>query len=315
MRRCLPPTPISSRHWRRARSRSRAGMRLLRYRRSSKRARAEAMCATATAIFTCATSWRSRASLFCSTPSSSTILSPRSTCSTISPSCSWISASAGLTAHANEVLNAYLDVEGSTGNLLGLAALPLFLSMRAMIRAKVELLRAGKADKGEDRDEAREEARAYFALARSFVAPADRAQLIAIGGLSGSGKSAVGRRIARRIGAFPGAVHVRSDVERKRLFGVAPNTRLPDRAYTAEISDEIYAICRKRARLALRAGRTVIVDAVHARPEERAAIDGSCGARKRLLYRALARSAARGHAGEGGQARRRCLRRDAFRGR
>ena len=58
----------------------------------------------------------------------------------------------GLTAHANEVLNAYLDEEGSTGNLLGLAALPLFLSMRAMIRAKVELLRAGKADKGEARD-------------------------------------------------------------------------------------------------------------------------------------------------------------------
>ena len=179
----------------------------------------------------------------------------------------------GLTAHANEVLNAYLDVEGSTGNLLGLAALPLFLSMRAMIRAKVELLRAGKADKGEDKEEAREEARAYFALARSFVAPADRAQLIAIGGLSGSGKSAVGRLIARRIGAFPGAVHVRSDVERKRLFGLPPNMRLPDRAYAAEISDEVYAICRKRARLALRAGRTVIVDAVHARPEERAAIE------------------------------------------
>jgi predicted kinase len=102
---------------------------------------------------------------------------------------------------------------------------------------------------------------------------ADRAQLIAIGGLSGSGKSAVARRIARRIGAFPGAVHVRSDVERKRLFGFPPNMRLPDRAYAAEISDEVYAICRKRARLALSAGRTVIVDAVHAKPEERAAIE------------------------------------------
>ena len=47
-------------------------------------------------------------------------------------------------------------------------------------------------------------------------------------------------------------MHVRSDVERKRLFGVAPKTRLPDHAYAPEISDEVYAICRKRARLALK---------------------------------------------------------------
>jgi aminoglycoside phosphotransferase family enzyme/predicted kinase len=178
----------------------------------------------------------------------------------------------GLAAHANAVLNAYLDEKGSTGNLLGLAALPLFLSMRAMIRAKVEILRASKADRREIKGEARSEARAYFALARAFHAPAER-RLIAIGGLSGSGKSAVAAAIAPHVGAFPGAVHVRSDVERKRLFGVGPQTRLPGRAYAAEISDEVYAICRERARLALKAGRTVIVDAVHAKPEERAAIE------------------------------------------
>ena len=178
-----------------------------------------------------------------------------------------------LEAHANAVLNAYLDAEGSSGNLLGLAALPLFLSMRAMIRAKVEILRASKADRGEIREQARSEARAYFELARDFLAPADGPRLVAIGGLSGSGKSTVAAAIAPHVGAFPGAVHVRSDVERKRLFGVAPETRLPDQAYAAEISDEVYAICRKRARLALQAGRTVIVDAVHAKPEERAAIE------------------------------------------
>ena len=178
-----------------------------------------------------------------------------------------------LEAHANAVLNAYLDAEGSSGNLLGLAALPLFLSMRAMIRAKVEILRASKADRGEIREQARSEARAYFELARDFLAPGDGPRLVAIGGLSGSGKSTVAAAIAPHVGAFPGAVHVRSDVERKRLFGVAPETRLPDQAYAAEISDEVYAICRKRARLALPAGRTVIVDAVHAKPEERAAIE------------------------------------------
>ncbi len=126
----------------------------------------------------------------------------------------------GLLAHANSVLNAYLDKEGSSFNLLGLAALPLFLSMRAMIRAKVELLRAGKAAKGEA-EAARLEARAYVELARDFLKAPRRPRLIAIGGLSGSGKSAVARAIAPHVGACPGAVHVRSDVERKRLFGVA----------------------------------------------------------------------------------------------
>jgi aminoglycoside phosphotransferase family enzyme/predicted kinase len=178
----------------------------------------------------------------------------------------------GLVAHANEVLNIYLDEEGTTGNLLGLAALPLFLSMRAMIRAKVDVLRASRSE-GATKAEARQEARVYFELARNFIAPPYPPRLVAIGGLSGTGKSAVARAMAPYLGAFPGAVRVRSDVERKRLFGVTPETKLPQRAYAAEVSDEVYAMCRKRARLALHAGRTVIVDAVHAKPEERGAIE------------------------------------------
>ncbi|HET7211882.1 MAG TPA: AAA family ATPase, partial [Methyloceanibacter sp.] len=71
---------------------------------------------------------------------------------------------------------------------------------------------------------------------------------------------------------FPGAVHVRSDVERKRLFGVAPLERLPPDAYTLEVTKRVYAMCRKRALLALEGGQSVIVDAVHARAEEREAL-------------------------------------------
>jgi aminoglycoside phosphotransferase family enzyme/predicted kinase len=176
----------------------------------------------------------------------------------------------GLNPHANAVLNAYLDADGETGNLIGLAALPLFLSMRASVRAKVELLRASMA--APDRAHpTRGEARAYFDLAQIFLAP-PAPRLIAIGGLSGSGKSAVARAIAPRIGAFPGAVHVRSDVERKRLFGVCPLERLPPEAYAQEITNQVYAACRKRAVMALDGGQAVIVDAVHARPEEREAL-------------------------------------------
>ncbi len=176
----------------------------------------------------------------------------------------------GLAAHANAVLNAYLDREGSTTNLIGLAALRLFLSLRAAIRAKVELLRAktGPAEKAET---TRKEARSYFDLARTFLAPIP-ARLVGIGGLSGSGKSAVGRAIAPYLSAFPGAVHIRSDIERKRLFGVASTERLPESAYAPEVSGEVYAICRKRALMALAGGQAVIVDAVHAKQEEREAL-------------------------------------------
>ncbi|ODR99261.1 hypothetical protein AUC68_04470 [Methyloceanibacter methanicus] len=175
----------------------------------------------------------------------------------------------GLGVHANAVLNSYLD-DGGTGNLAGLAALPLFLSLRAVIRGKVELLRA-KLTALSDANSAQEEARDYLRFGAS-VSRSRLPSLIAVGGLSGSGKSTLARAIAPRIGTFPGAVIVRSDAERKRLFGVAPTARLPERAYTQEISDLVYALCRKRAALVLEAGRSVIVDAVHARPAEREAI-------------------------------------------
>ena len=177
----------------------------------------------------------------------------------------------GLPAHANAVLNAYLSASGDTGNLIGLATLPLFLATRAMIRAKVELLRAGVNLQA--REEARNRAKTYVVLARDYL-ERRRPQLIAIGGLSGSGKSSVARALAPHIGAFPGAVHVRSDVERKRLLGVGELGRLPPAAYTAEVSDTVYTMCRKRALMALEGGHSVIVDAVHAKKEERVAVAG-----------------------------------------
>lgn len=175
----------------------------------------------------------------------------------------------GLGVHANAVLNSYLD-DGGSGNLVGVATLPLFLSLRAVIRAKIDLIRAKSAAPSEAKT-ARDQARDYFELALRFL-ESDAPRLIAVSGLSGSGKSTIARAMAPQIGTFPGAVIVRSDAERKRLFGVAPTARLPKAAYTPEISDLVYTLCRKRAALVLEAGRSVIVDAVHSRPEEREAI-------------------------------------------
>jgi hypothetical protein len=132
------------------------------------------------------------------------------------------------------------------------------------------MLRARMAA-GSQAEAVRDEARAYFALAQEFVAPT-APRLVAVGGLSGTGKSAVSRAIAPWLGAFPGAVIVRSDVERKRLFGVAPEERLPAHAYAPEVSEQVYAMSRKRAMMALFGGQAVIVDAVQAKPEEREAL-------------------------------------------
>ena len=160
---------------------------------------------------------------------------------------------------ANTVLNSYLAEDNDLRNLEGLAALPLYLGTRAGIRAKAAAYQAQ-----------RDEAQRYFALARRFMAP-ETPCLVAIGGLSGTGKSTLARALAPGLGAAPGAVLLRSDEERKRLFDCAPSERLPQQAYTGAVTKTVYRVLAKKARAALRAGHSVILDAVHAQPHERAA--------------------------------------------
>lgn len=94
--------------------------------------------------------------------------------------------------------------------------------------------------------------------------------LIAVGGLSGTGKSVLARALAADLA--PGAVLLRSDVERKALFGVAETDRLPVEAYTADATGNVYTSLGQKAERIIAAGRSVIVDAVFSKPEERAAI-------------------------------------------
>ncbi|MFG1463584.1 AAA family ATPase [Xanthobacter sp. DSM 24535] len=179
---------------------------------------------------------------------------------------------------ANTVLNRYLW-DGPAEHYAGLAALPLFLSLRAAIRAKVSA--AGLAHlPPEKQDAARAEVLDYFALAQAFLAPSAPA-LLAIGGLSGTGKSTLAAALASHLGRAPGAVVLRSDIERKHLAGVGETERLSAAAYTFEATQAVYARMRARADLALAAGHSVIADAVHARADERdaiAALAGQAGA-------------------------------------
>lgn len=169
----------------------------------------------------------------------------------------------GYGSEARDLLQAWLD---RTEDDAGLVLLPFFLSVRATVRAKVEAF-AGH----------REKARGYLGLARNAL-DAVPPRLVAIGGRSGTGKSSVARALAPRLGAMPGAVLLRSDVIRKRLFGKAPTERLPEAAYAETVSAEVFERLAVRAETLLRAGRTVVADGVFADPAKRERIERAASA-------------------------------------
>jgi hypothetical protein len=175
--------------------------------------------------------------------------------------------------HASLVFNEYL---ARSADLDGLPLLPLFLSCRAAVRAKTSATAANvQRDEGQRRG-LQAASREYLALAQDLLR-ARAPCLIAVGGLSGSGKSTLARRLAPLAGAAPGALVVRSDVIRKTLLGVSPLTRLGPEGYTADMNRRVYEAMATRAALALRAGHSVIADAVFAKPHDREAIAAVAG--------------------------------------
>ncbi|TAJ85109.1 bifunctional aminoglycoside phosphotransferase/ATP-binding protein [Reyranella sp.] len=175
----------------------------------------------------------------------------------------------GLGALANRLLNEWLWRIGElpeASHEEALALLPMFLARRAAIRAYVDS--AVTAVSGADNAPAR----AYQKAALDFLQPAPP-RLLAVGGLSGSGKTTLALKLAPDIGRSPGAVVVRSDVERKRQAGVALEERMPAGSYTPEASAKVYASFMARAERVLRAGHSVVLDAVFAREPERAAAE------------------------------------------
>ncbi len=159
----------------------------------------------------------------------------------------------GDAAGASLVANRYLDVSGDEA---GLALLPLFISARAAIRAHISVAQG----KGAAAD--------YLALAAAALRPA-RPCLLAVGGFSGSGKSTLAAALAPHLSPMPGARVLRTDVLRKRLAGVAPETRLPESAYAKAASLRVYAHLLALAEAALGAGFCVILDAAFLQQAER----------------------------------------------
>lgn len=157
-------------------------------------------------------------------------------------------------AAANRVMNRML---ARSGDYALLPALPFWLAQRALVRAKLEPARG--------RDGV-----PYLAAAERYLAPAPP-RLLAVGGLQGTGKTRLARALAPRLGASPGALHLRSDEIRKRLAGVAPEQKLPPGGYGAAASEAAYAEMLRAARAGLAAGRSVVLDAVFLRPAQREA--------------------------------------------
>jgi len=178
----------------------------------------------------------------------------------------------GEKVHANRILNRYLSRSGNEDHLAGLQALPLFMACRAGVRAMVAVTRLRQSSGTGTSPEAADAANSYLLEATGYLAP-QNPRLIAVGGLSGTGKTSLARVLAARIAVCPGAVHLRTDIERKQMFGVGETTRLPKETYTRETSDAVYERVLRKATVALRAGHTVIVDAVFLHQAERSAIE------------------------------------------
>ena len=172
----------------------------------------------------------------------------------------------GLAPAATTVLNRYLTATNDDRDLDALALLPLLMSLRAAIRAKVTAARPSRDASLDAR------ARDYFALAQRLITPPSP-QFIAVGGLSGTGKSVLARALSEHITPLPGAIWLRSDVIRKQLFGKTETEALPPEAYKPGVTARVYETLATRAARVFAAGHSVIVDAVFARAGERADIE------------------------------------------
>ena len=181
----------------------------------------------------------------------------------------------GLAAAAWRLLNAYFE---ATGDYAGARVLRYYLVYRAMVRALVACIREHQPASASAQGRAHREFGTYVALARWLAEPG-RPAIVLMHGLSGSGKTTVSQRLLEKLGA----VRVRSDVERKRLHGLAAGARthavLRGGVYSPESTRLTYDRLKDAARGVVESGYRAIVDAAFLKRAEREA------------FRALARDA------------------------
>jgi predicted kinase len=167
---------------------------------------------------------------------------------------------------AQLALNSYLEV---CGDYDGLKLLRFYQVYRAMVRAKVAAIRLGQDDlEQQERQFLKQEFRRYLNLAERYTRPRSPA-LIITHGFSGSGKSVAARFLVQQLVA----VQVRSDVERKRLLGLAPlastGSEVGGDAYGSDITAQTYRRLLQSAEQILGAGFIALVDAAFLKLQQR----------------------------------------------
>ncbi len=177
---------------------------------------------------------------------------------------------AGLDAQANAAMNRYWDGAGEDEAALDLLAF--FMGLRACVRMAVATVSGDS-----------EAAHAYRSLGLHLLRP-NAPMLIAIGGLSGAGKSAIAAAIAPELPGSAGARLLRSDVLRKALARIDFDARAPQGAYAPERRAEIYRDLAARAAQAIGAGASVVADATFRVSSTRDAIESAARAEPFLAY-------------------------------
>lgn len=177
-------------------------------------------------------------------------------------------------------LNAYLE---HSGDYAGMQVLPFYLTYRAMVRAKVAAIRASQDGiSTKEKNKAEQALRAYLLLAEQ-CSQHGQPMLLITRGLSASGKSTLSSLLQEKLGA----IRIRSDVERKRLFGVPgaepAKTAFGEGIYSDKASKKTYARLVHLAETILASGFPVIVDAAFLKAEQRQPFR-LLAARKRLPY-------------------------------
>ncbi len=169
---------------------------------------------------------------------------------------------------ANRLLNRYLEC---SGDYAGMAVYRLYYVYHCLIRAKVYAIRADECDEPDERDAALAEMRHYVLPAHAEVTDG-RPAVVVMHGLSGTGKTYVSGTIA----ACLGAVRIRSDIERKRMHGIAErgssHSAPGGGLYAEDVSQRTYEGLRELTRQVLDAGHSVLLDAAFLRREERHAV-------------------------------------------
>lgn len=159
---------------------------------------------------------------------------------------------------AQRFLNQYLEI---SGDYAGCRLLTFYLVYRAMVRAKVDAIRAQQRGiSPQDANNAMTDFKNYLQLALKYT-QANKPIVMITRGVSGSGKSTITGPLSEKLGA----IRIRSDVERKRLFGINPEqheqNKIADGIYSKAATEKTYLKLLELAETVIKAGFPVIIDA------------------------------------------------------